>query len=99
LPGSWGNQPYREGTKWQRRLACLVFIGYFPHKSPIVGRYPAERDQQLEASYASSPPCSRFLNPRTQTAHDNHMRWKKGKYVTEFLGGKKFIENEWGHVD
>jgi len=44
-------------TGWQRPTGCLFFIGHFPQKSFRIRGSFAERDLQLKASYASSPPC------------------------------------------
>jgi len=45
-------------TGWQRPIWCLIFIGHFQQKSPVIGDSFAKRDLQLRTSYASSPPCS-----------------------------------------
>ena len=43
--------------KGYQAISNLIFIGLFPQKSSIISGSLAERDLQLEASYASSPPC------------------------------------------
>jgi len=44
------------GTGWFRFIGCLISIGHFSQKSPLIRGSFAENDQQLEASYESSPP-------------------------------------------
>ena len=44
-------------TAWRSVKGCIVFIGHLPLKSPKIRGAFAERDLQLNASYASSTPC------------------------------------------
>jgi len=47
--------PYWYGTGWWSLIGC--FVGHFLQKNPINSGTFAERDPQLEAFYASFPPC------------------------------------------
>jgi len=36
---------------WRKCLGCLILIGHFPQKNPIISGSFAKRDLQLKASY------------------------------------------------
>jgi len=54
---------------WQRCTGCLIIISHFPQKSPVISDSYAERDLQLKASYASSPPCRADFEQTLETLY------------------------------
>ena len=45
-------------TRWRRHTGCLIFVGHFPQKSPMISGSFAENDQRLKAFYDATPPCT-----------------------------------------
>jgi len=54
---------YMHAWGWRRPIGCLIFIGHFPQKSPVIRGFFAKNDLQLKASYGSLQPCTKHIDP------------------------------------
>jgi len=72
---SWRLRIQTDCTGWQRPIECLLSIGHFPQKSPIISGFLAQNVLQLKASYWSSPPCRADFggNVKSDVKSDLHM--------------------------
>ena len=48
----------QECTGWRRPIGCLIFVGHFPHKRPIISGSVARNDLRVQAPYGSAPPVT-----------------------------------------
>ena len=75
-------------TEWRKPIGCLIFIGHFPQKNPVIIGSFAKNDLQLRASYVSSPLCSETEGRQSKRERERE-RERERKTETETERGRK----------
>ena len=87
-------------TGWRRPIGCLIVIGHFLEKSPIIGGSLAENDLQLQTSSARPyESCKIFMGRPRQNVFSNlvHRQYKSFSTEIFLLSGKRWVINPVTH--